>query len=588
MPSPEQEHEFSFKSLFVPFTPFKAVQWIIAIGFLVYANMLFNGFVWDDIGQIVSNPSIQNISNIFAFFTGSTFYSGGATSLSGIFYKPLLPLIFSITYSAWGLNSFGYHFFSLILHIANSILIYVIFTKLFKNSAQKYSKIITFLLSLLFLVHPTNVEAVAYISAIQELLYVFFLLLSFLLVISFKSKEKASTTRLVLISLFFLLSLLSKETGILTFPILTAYVLLFNPSKTKQLLTTLSASFIVYLILRFGIAKVYLGSYAVASPIVNAPLISRLITIPYELASYARLTFFPKDLFISQSIVVHSIYDSRFYIPLIFVVIVFSIFGFLAYKFKSKVIFFFLIWVTISFAMIVNIYPLDFTLAERWMYGPLIGILGFLGTVLIQIKNKKIVITFITIICLITPIFATRTMMRNLDWKDNMTLFSHDIISNPTSFEIQEDYGTLLVNSGNVTDGEKHLLEAIRLSPTWWGAYTNIGLLYIQEHQYQKAQSYFLYAIKNGRDYGAYEALAVLEYKNNDLKKTMLVAQEGLKYYPNNPTLNLVAALVYYKEHDIVSAKFYANNAYTLHPTTQTYTALMTIINGGNVDSIIK
>jgi len=50
--------DFSFKNYFIPFTNFKAINWIIDIGLIVYINGLFNGFVIDDSLQIVNNPSI--------------------------------------------------------------------------------------------------------------------------------------------------------------------------------------------------------------------------------------------------------------------------------------------------------------------------------------------------------------------------------------------------------------------------------------------------------------------------------------------------------------------------------------------------
>ncbi|MFZ5366095.1 MAG: hypothetical protein ACOZBZ_02280 [Patescibacteria group bacterium] len=41
------------------FSKAKLIFLIVAVGFLVYFNSLFNGFVWDDEEQIVKNPLIQ-------------------------------------------------------------------------------------------------------------------------------------------------------------------------------------------------------------------------------------------------------------------------------------------------------------------------------------------------------------------------------------------------------------------------------------------------------------------------------------------------------------------------------------------------
>ena len=48
----------------------KKVIWIIVlVGFGVYFNSLFNGFVWDDEEQIVNNAIIQSMSNLPQIFS---------------------------------------------------------------------------------------------------------------------------------------------------------------------------------------------------------------------------------------------------------------------------------------------------------------------------------------------------------------------------------------------------------------------------------------------------------------------------------------------------------------------------------------
>ena len=83
-----QEHEpqieeFDIKKIFIPFTTTKAIHWIIIIGLIVYANMLFNGFVWDDEGQLIGNSIIQN-SQYFYYFAHTI----------GPYYKPLMFFIY--------------------------------------------------------------------------------------------------------------------------------------------------------------------------------------------------------------------------------------------------------------------------------------------------------------------------------------------------------------------------------------------------------------------------------------------------------------------------------------------------------------
>src|SRR5476651_408889 len=100
---PDQEQEFSFKKYFVPFTTFKAIHFIIIIGLIVFSNALLNGFVADDLPQLVTNPKVQSISNIFSFFQGGIYFSLPQDKLMGIYYRPVTPIIFSIISSTVGM-----------------------------------------------------------------------------------------------------------------------------------------------------------------------------------------------------------------------------------------------------------------------------------------------------------------------------------------------------------------------------------------------------------------------------------------------------------------------------------------------------
>ncbi len=148
MPDQEQqEDEFSLKQYFVPLTTTKAIHFIIIIGLVVYFNSLFNGFVGDDNGQIINNVAVHSINNIFGFFKVSTFDLGNG--VSGMYYKPLLLLVYSLIYAISGSNAFFFHFFQLLIHIANAVFVFILFKKFINKDWA-------FLLSSVFLVHPIN------------------------------------------------------------------------------------------------------------------------------------------------------------------------------------------------------------------------------------------------------------------------------------------------------------------------------------------------------------------------------------------------------------------------------------------------
>ena len=197
----------------------KKIWIIVLLGLLIYSFSLFNGFIWDDEEQIVNNIFVHSVKNIPLLFQSSTFNTGGAGVLSGTYYRPLMMTFFSFVYQIFGPNPFFFHLFQLSFHILTAILIYYLFKHFFKES-------ISFFLTLIFLIHPASVEAVAYISAVQDIFYILFGILALHFVI--KSKEQFEFRNIFLINLFLFLALLSKETAILFFILIFIYKLIFD------------------------------------------------------------------------------------------------------------------------------------------------------------------------------------------------------------------------------------------------------------------------------------------------------------------------------------------------------------------------
>lgn len=147
---------------------------IISLAVLGYYNSLANDFVYDDKSFVVENNHIKdlNANKLISYFTSP------ATSASDIrvttdMYRPLTVLSYSIDYIFWKLNPFGYHLTSMILHILNGILVYLILSMIIKNN------IIALFASLFFIIHPVQTEAVVWVSGRRDVLFTFFFLLAF-------------------------------------------------------------------------------------------------------------------------------------------------------------------------------------------------------------------------------------------------------------------------------------------------------------------------------------------------------------------------------------------------------------------------
>ena len=173
-------------------TNFQIFLTLLILGTISFFPTFFNSFVADDNTYILNNPLIKNF-NLISFFTGSSYYVGDVVNLSGIYYKPVFTLITSLLFQFSFGQAFIFHVTQLILHIIISFLLFILFAKFF-------SKQISLVLSIVFLIHPGNVETVVYAANLQDLLFPFFGLIAILASFS----DKISLKRGIFLSFFLL------------------------------------------------------------------------------------------------------------------------------------------------------------------------------------------------------------------------------------------------------------------------------------------------------------------------------------------------------------------------------------------------
>ena len=159
----ESQKEFNFK-VGLEFFQSKSVTSLIIpflligiIILLVYSSALNNEFVWDDVEVIKDSPLLHSFNSIPRIWSESM----------NLIYRPLVYSLYIFIYEIFGGNPFFFHGLGIFIHILVSCVVFVLFRKYF-------SRQISLLVTILFSVHPVNVEAVTWISAYSELLYVLF------------------------------------------------------------------------------------------------------------------------------------------------------------------------------------------------------------------------------------------------------------------------------------------------------------------------------------------------------------------------------------------------------------------------------
>ena len=216
-----------------------------AITFAIFSGSLANGFVYDDNPQILQNAFILNSHLWKQIFTGSVWsFQGGKTN----FYRPLQFACYWALYRVGGPNPAVFHLLNLLVYAASAGLVYWLARKLFSND------IVAFAGALLWALHPVHVEAVAWISALPDVGFVFFTLLAFLCFLRAELGNAKSFRKHALAAASFFVALFFKEMA-LSFPflLLAYWFFLGKPeSWSRRLLRWLPyvAATVAYLVVR--------------------------------------------------------------------------------------------------------------------------------------------------------------------------------------------------------------------------------------------------------------------------------------------------------------------------------------------------
>lgn len=467
----EGVQEFSFKSLFVPFTTSKAIHWIIIIGFIVYGNMLFNGFVWDDVGYIISNQTIHQF-DVLKLFGENEFNSGG-------YFRPIPAVYFSLLYQMSGTQPFLYHFIQLCLHIINACIVYIFFKRFFPN-------IHSFLLTLIFLVHPVQVESVSYIGAAQSELFFLFGIIA--LMISMQSR--LSYAKLFLLAFFLLCSLLTKETGFLFILMILAMQLLIQRKRIMKIVPYLIGVGLLYSVIRFFFVGVFLEKNT-SSPIGLLPLSERIVHIPVVFFHYLKILFYPVTLGIDQRWIIKSFDAAHMFLPILFSLLFLVCIGIcirISRKRSNELheqFLFFAFWFFCGIGMLMQIFPLDMTVADRWMYFPLVGLLGMIGITLQLLLNKKGMRYGLFVLGICILLLSIRTIVRNTNWVNALTLYSHDIQVDD-NYDLQNYLGAEYAMQGRFHEALPYLQKGVKNYPHATNLY-NLGVAYENLKDYQKS-----------------------------------------------------------------------------------------------------
>ena len=513
-----------------------AILILFLAGLLTYGNTARNGLFWDDDEFIIKNAYIRSFRYLPQWFSQPLTAGAGVNSN---YYRPLLQLSFTIDYKLWGLWPTGYHFENILWHTTAAIILFIFLTELLRNfkfkiSNFKLAKMIAFATSLLWLVHPVHVEAVAYANSRGDSMATVFILLS--LILWMKNKIKGS-------SIAFILALLSKEFAIVT----PGLILLIeslrgasatwqsilnrfqrpdqigtrNDGKTKPFLIILSIA-IVYILLRlttlnFQNTLNFYGTNPIRSNLCAAERLdlcspfelyatsakTRLLTFFKVLPIYGSILIWPNDLHMERTVdIPKSLSDSTVLSTIGLLVLIGLLVYWLFVIHKQSLPLFAAGWFFISILPVSGLIPISQILAEHFLYLPSIGFfllfiwLLFLIISLLPISPRFRLIVFYSLITPISLILLNKTILQNRVWRDPITFYEYTLSHAQPTARVYNNLAMAYADAKNHDKAIENYQKSIALGDIYPNPHYNLGNTYVEIGETKKAEEEYKKALK--------------------------------------------------------------------------------------------
>ena len=497
-------------------------------GFALYFKSLFFGFSYlDDNVLVLNNLSfLQNILNVFPAFVTEVFH---ILHSSAAYYRPLLTISFMPEAMISGASPFFYHFINIAIHLVAACLVFKLLSKL------KYSKTVSLILSVVFLVHPALTQAVSWIPGRNDSLLAVFAIACFIYFLDFLETEKFSSA--VLTSIFYLLALFTKESAVMLPVACLIYVWFFSKEKIKNVLKDVLPGWIIFSLVWFFLRYIALFHDPLVISAKNA-ILGTFANLPGALQLLGKV-FFPVNLSVLPIEQDTTLLWGILAFVVIFIFFIFQISG----KTKSKksllMMFFGLIWfVLFLLPALLRIDTSDAAdFIEHRLYVPIIGLLIFLAESniwkILETKYKKI---FLATCFLIIFLFIGVNFNYQNNFYSKISFWKDAAKNSPHSALAQKNLGAMYYLDGKLDLAKIYYNKALALNSAEPMVYNNLGLVDFNKGLYKDAEQEYLKEISINPYYDdVYFNLGLLYYKTGKIDKAKQEFQKTLQINPDYP-----------------------------------------------------
>lgn len=441
----------------------------LVVCLVVYAKFIFFGHIsWDDPEMVFKNKFVKTFAIeelVTNHFVGN--------------YIPITMLTHAVAWLLFENNDGAHHVINILFHLLNGCLLYILGKRLFKNEN------IALISTVLFLLHPMQMESVGWISELKNVISTTFYVAG--LISYLKYSQTLHKKDYAVMVILFLLGCLSKS-SVVVFPLslICLDIILQNKISTKFLVNKIP---LLIISIAFGLINIKTQTADLFINYSHAfPYYQRIGFAGYALLKYLMLFLLPVNLSVIYPYPSHT---NTALITGYLVVILLTVTLFFSYKNKRFNYLAISLFTLVNLILVLQFIPFGEVLyADRYMYVPIIGFGWLLGYTSSQIK---IPVKTLSIILLCVLSFSS--YLRANVWRSGITLYE-DILRNfPNSFVALNSVGVEYMMRDNNDKALYYLNKSIQVAPQNYKGYYNRGLLYLKNQKNELALKSFNQAL---------------------------------------------------------------------------------------------
>lgn len=528
---------------------------------LVHVPALSGQRIWDDGYLSRDNPFIKSPILILEAFRHRLFLDSFS-----VHYRPVQNVSFIFDYFFWNTDEFGFHLTNTLLHAAAGVLLfflvrYLLASLLFpgrpmfvRRRVQRRLPWISnaaFFVALLWLVHPVHSAAVDYISGRADSLAFFFAAAGWLLFL----KAETSASRIVRwfgygsAAMCGLLALLSREIACIWIVLFVVHLLWTE--KRIVLSRKLGAA-----ICCIALIAVYAGLRQLPEERGGAPAQAgfsgpvRAMLMARALGDYTRLMLFPANLHMERTIVDPAGWRSNTdwrkeigieYLSILGLACLFIItHGVTKGGAGQPVRIFGAIWFLVSYLPISNIFQLNATVAEHWLYLPSVGVLIFLAGWAIEMSPKwRGVLGYAAALAVVA--LGVRSFIRSGDWSNEETFYKRTLAAGGLSDRVSVNLAQVYARRHDYKAAEELLRKILQSDPEYPTARNTFSAVLRLQGKKAEAEKFLQSTVKladiSRHDYPrtwlASLNLAQMKHEAKDDQAALKILADARASYPN-------------------------------------------------------